>query len=192
MSQPKGPPVIQTPKSMDEFAKFDRSVSDALSQIVTDAPSGPVPPVATAGVDAPVLMPNNTVVAPPAARGANAEEQALLAHRAFIRAEEERLAARTERIAPLAPLPTNNITPGLFGSAGTQVMIRQDADPVHVASYNLLTRIIAGAPQALGMFPHDVLARHIAALRDRIEYKPPTEPVAPPTVASGTSDAPKG
>ncbi len=176
MAETKKPPTPTppAPPAGNDFAKFDRALpDDVLKHIVTDAPSGAVPPVVTPGVDKVPVAPGQ----PPLGGKRDVEEEAQGAYRAMLRVEEARLAAMPKP----PPLFTGNapsVVPTAFGAGAAELVVREGADPLHVESFKILRRLVAGGMIQPGAFDPRQLFGHLNALRVAVEYQP--KPVVVP------------
>lgn len=74
-----------------------------------------------------------------------AQDPALMAHRAMLAEDEQRLEALRARnpipaIPDISPLPYSHLT----ATQQRQLTVRHDADPLHVDAYQILTALLAG------------------------------------------------
>lgn len=178
---PTAPPVIgPPPKDAAGLSDFQRQMDAALSQIVTDAPSGPVP-APTMRDDVPVV-PRSGVN--PADLRVDPEEAAMLAHRATLAGEEARLEARRLQ----NPMPTVGVVQGLvpsaWGASQSELVVREGADPLYVECFRTLRRLVAGGSPLLAMMDVPSLMKLIGTLREKIEYRAP-DPAPVKAVVTG-------
>lgn len=165
------PPTPVNTQALDDFARLNKGMDAALSQIITEPPSGPVPPVVTPGVDKVPVAPGQ----PPIGGKRNLEEESLLAYRAMLAQEEQRLAQRTEHAAPLVYPQPQSVVPSQFGVGAAELVIREGADPLLVESFKILRRLVAsGVAMTAGFDPRQLFS-HMEKLRAAIEYVPKKE-----------------
>lgn len=173
MSKSAPPPVPPAPAGKDDFARFDRTVGDALSQIVESPPSGPVPPLKTPLGPADATVAPQPHTAPPAANTAQTQEdQALEAYRAMLRAEEKRLES-LPKPPPMVTGPVGGYVPSAFGASQQELVVREGADPLHIESFKLLRRLVASGSALLTLVDYESFTRHLTKLKEAIEPKPP-------------------
>lgn len=178
---PTPAPAPTAPAGGDDFAKFTSALpaggalpDNILAQIVTDPPSGPVPPVKTPGVGSVPVAPGQ----PPVGGKRNIEEEALLAYRGMLAQEEARLASLPP-VKPLYAAPAQSVVPTAFGAGAAELVVREGADPLNVESFKILRRLVAGGMIQPGAFDPRQLFTHLNNLRAAIEYAPkPADPVA--------------
>lgn len=180
MSEKKvAPPVMgPPPKDMAGMDEFRKQMDAALATIVVGDPKADAPTPPAPRADMPVM------VEAPLAPLPTAADQALAAYRQSLVGEQARLDA-LPRVNPLVTGAISGPVPSAFGVSQAELVVRADADPLHVESFKILRRLVAGGSPLLMMMDVPALTKHLTALREKISYNPEKSKATPVSTVVG-------